>query len=419
MKLMWLAWKNVSAKPLRLVFNLILIALASGLITITVLINSQFGQYFEKNLAGIDLILSAKGSPLQSVLCNMFHVDVPTGNIPVQEAKAFLNPAHPVIKKAVPLALGDQVQGFRMLGTTLEMFELYQAQLSEGNYFNSDFQAVVGSEVAEKLKLTIGSVLFSGHGFIHDEAHMHQHEDHQFKVIGILTQTGSISDRLIFVSVSSYWALHHDHQHDEEDIQDHHHHHPVCIRNTDLLQTEEFITSILLTFKGTNIQSLSFGRAINENTGLMAVYPAIELNRLYEITGSATELISFIAYLILVLAMFSLFINMWQAMEERKYEMALLRLAGASNTKVFFLVLMESFILTGMGILIGMISAHLILEFFGEGFQLQSKYGIHGLNLIKEEIWILIAGLLIGLISGIIPAMKVVRRNIHNILSDN
>ncbi len=417
MSMFYLAWKNLCANPLRLIFNLILISLAAGLITITVLINKQFGNHFEKNLADIDLVLSAKGSPLQSVLCNMFHVDVPTGNIPLQESRVFLNPNHPLIKKSVPISLGDQIQGFRMVGTTHELFELYQTVVSEGNLFNADFQAVVGAEVALKLKLSLGSSLISGHGLAEENVHIHDDQDHLFNVVGILKPTGGVCDRLIFVSISSYWALHYDHEHDHTG-EGHENHHPVCILNNDLANSEEYITSVLLSFKGTNIQTLNFGRSINENTGLMAVYPAIELNRLYEITGSATELISFIAYLILALAMFSLFINMWQAMEERKYEMALLRLAGASNRKVFLLFVLESMLLTSIGIILGMLAAHLILEYLGEVFQLQSKYGIKGFYIIKEEPFIFITGILIGLLSGVIPAIKSVSRNIHNILSD-
>ncbi|HEX5624734.1 MAG TPA: FtsX-like permease family protein, partial [Saprospiraceae bacterium] len=407
----YLAWRNLKDRPLRMTFNLLLIGLATGLIAISLLVNLQFKNHFEKNLAGVDLILSAKGSPLQSVLCNMFHIDAPTGNIPLSETKAFLNPAHPLIKKALPLCLGDQVGGFRIAGTTLEFLDWYQLSFREGNAFKGDFEAIVGSEAAKGLELKTGSVFQSGHGLVDDPEHAHEHE---FKVSGILNPSGTVADRLVLVSASSYWALHHDEQ--AENHADHHHG-PPCIRNADLLNTKDQITSLLLEFKGTNIQTLNFGRSINENTGLMASYPAIELNRMYELTGSATELFSLIAGLLIILAALSLFISMWQAMDERQYETAILRLGGATRWRILYWVLLEGFLLSAIGVLLGLAAAHAVLILVAEPFALQQKYGIGGWVFFREEIWILVLGIALGLLSAWIPAMKALRGDIHRTLT--
>jgi putative ABC transport system permease protein len=412
---LYVAWKNAIAKPLRFAFNVLLVALATGLIVITMLINVQFKNHFERNLANVDLILSAKGSPLQSVLCNMFHIDVPTGNILLSEIKPFLNPNHPLIKQALPLSLGDQAQGFRIVGTTVSFFDWYSLKLETGALFAKDFEAVIGAEVANASKLKVGSVFTSGHGLVQDDILTNNHDDHQFTVAGILQKTESISDRLILVPISSYWALHHDHEEG-----DHHDHtHTSCIKNKDLMDTDGEITSLLLEFKGTNIQSLNFGRSINENTGLMAANPPIELNRMYELTGSATELLSFIAGILIVLASLSLFINLWQAMEERKYEIALLRLGGATSKKILYWVVLEAIILCGIGLVLGILAAHIFLAIFADAFNLQSKYGIHGFLFLKEEIWIFILGIAIGILSGLIPAFKSMKRDIHNTLTES
>lgn len=120
MKLIKLSLQNLLHKPLQLTLSLILFSLGIGLVALMMILNKQITQKFENNLAGIDLIIGAKGSPLQLVLNGLYHIDAPTGNIPLKEVQAFMNPNHPVIKKAIPLSLGDSYQGFRIVGTNMD-----------------------------------------------------------------------------------------------------------------------------------------------------------------------------------------------------------------------------------------------------------------------------------------------------------
>lgn len=409
-----LAWKNLWHRRLNTGFNLLLLVFSGGLITLGLLVNSQFENHFNKNLGKTDLILAAKGSPLQSVLCNLFHLDFPTGNISLKESKAFLRSNHPIIQQALPLALGDQYAGFRLVGTTTAFLDFYNARIREGHNFDDDFKAVLGSDVARKTGLRLGDTFISGHGFQSDNENAHQHDSHQFKVQGILNQSGTVTDQLIFVTISSYWALHHD-----ELAEDHseHHHGPACLSNEDLIKTEGSVTSLLLEFKGTNIQSLNFGRSINENTSIMAASPAIELNRLYELTGTASELLSFVLLALILLSMLSLFISLWQAMEERKYELALLRFAGASPLKIVLWILAEATLLTITGIIAGMLLAHGALAILEPTLQLEMKYGIRSSVLVPGEWMIPLAACLLSLIAALIPAIRAMKTDIHLTLS--
>jgi len=128
MSLLKLAWKNIIHNPLNLLLVVLLFALGVGLINFLLTVNEQLKDKFDKNLAGIDMVVGAKGSPLQMILCNMYHIDNPTGNITVKEAKPFLNPRHPLIKKAVPLSLGDSYEGFRIVGTDYSILDIYAAE---------------------------------------------------------------------------------------------------------------------------------------------------------------------------------------------------------------------------------------------------------------------------------------------------
>jgi len=206
MKALYLAWKNMLSKPLRSGFSILLVALSVGLYSIIFLIEQQLENHFSKNLAETDLVISAKGSPLQSVLCNIYHADVPTGNIHLSEVKAFFNPKHPVIQEALPLSLGDQVHSYRIVGTTSGYLDWYKLTLAEGDSFQQDFDAVIGSEVALQLGLKPGSSFEGGHG-LNAEDSLESHP-HRFIVKGVLMPTGQISDRLVYCPISTYWAIH-------------------------------------------------------------------------------------------------------------------------------------------------------------------------------------------------------------------
>ena len=121
MNLLQLSWKNLINKPLSMLLSLVLFALGVGLISLLLILNKQMQEQFDKNLAGIDLVVGAKGSPLQLILAGMYHIDAPTGNVPIQSAKAFMNPKHPLIKRGIPLSMGDSHQGYRIVGTTYDL----------------------------------------------------------------------------------------------------------------------------------------------------------------------------------------------------------------------------------------------------------------------------------------------------------
>src|SRR5688572_52187 len=114
MNIFKLSWKNILAKPLNSIMSVLLFALSIGLITFLTLFNHQFKKGLENNLAGIDLVIGAKGSPLQLILNSMYHIDAPTGNIAIGEAAPFMNPKHPLLSGSIPLSLGDSYGAFRI-----------------------------------------------------------------------------------------------------------------------------------------------------------------------------------------------------------------------------------------------------------------------------------------------------------------
>jgi len=352
-----LALKNILHRPLNLLLSIILFGLGIGLINFLLLLNTQLKEKFDRNLADVDLVIGAKGSPLQMILCNMYHIDNPTGNITIGEAKPFLRDKHPLIKKSIPLSLGDSYRAYRIVGTTHEILSLYDGKLMKGDMYNQDLEVTIGRAVADDTGLQIGDTFFSAHGFEDDPDFAH--DNASFKVVGILEGSSSVLDQLILTNPSTIWAVH---DHDADHSKDHHH---LNVRtNSQLLEhSDKDITSLLIQYKSkTNFQALNLPRNINENTDMQAASPAIEINRLYSMIGAGTETIQWLAILIAFVSAISIFITLFKSMKDRKYELALMRVMGSSRGKLFYLILLEGIILSFIGFVVGFLLSHIGMD---------------------------------------------------------
>ena len=134
-----------------MLLSVLLFALGVGLISFILLMDKQIQENFEKNLAEVDLVIGAKGSPLQMILSSMYHIDAPTGNIALKEIRPFLNPRHPLIEEALPMSMGDSYKGYRIVGTDHKILDWYGVQLAEGDIWKQNFEVTIGSTVALSL----------------------------------------------------------------------------------------------------------------------------------------------------------------------------------------------------------------------------------------------------------------------------
>ena len=435
MNLFKLSWKNLTNKPLSMALSLVLFALGVGLISLLFLLNQQLQDKFDKNLAGIDLVIGAKGSPLQLILSSMYHIDAPTGNISIREATPFLREGHPLIATAIPLSLGDSHKGYRVVGTVPEILGLYNAEVGEGQLWEATMETTVGAGVAEDLGLQIGDTFHSSHGFIQDDNLIHD-DAGAFKVVGILKPTGSVLDQLILTNSQSVWAVH-DHggeeAHDGEEEHDHdapghshdgeEHGGEAAPSNTvsegSLLDyPDEEITSILVKFKGRNYQALNMQRGINENTDMQAATPAIEINRLYALLGTGTKALRWLALIIVVVSGLSIFISLYNSLKERRYELALMRVMGASPTKLFVLIILEGLLLALLGYLLGIALSHIGMEVLAGQMKESYRYTFSGREFLLAEVFLLWGALGIGFLAAILPAIQASRTEISATLSE-
>ncbi|MFN3316575.1 MAG: ABC transporter permease, partial [Raineya sp.] len=195
MNLLKISIKYIQQKWLGTSLNVLLLGLGLGLIVITLLVFKQIEQNFYRNTQNIDMVIGAEGSPLQLVLSSIYHIDVPTGNISLSEAEK-ITQNKLFVKKAIPLSLGDNFRGFRILGTTLAYPENYQAKLQAGVWWQKEMEAVIGSEVAKAENLKIGDTFIGGHGTQNDNNEDLLHKDKPYKVVGSMQKTNTVLYRL-------------------------------------------------------------------------------------------------------------------------------------------------------------------------------------------------------------------------------
>ena len=399
MNIFKLSIKNIFSKPLSSAISLVLLILGVGIISLLLQLNSLIKDQMNNNLKGIDMVVGAKGSPLQLILSSVYHIDSPTGNISLKEAENISK--NRMVGSSVKILYGDNYKGFRIVGAEKKFIDLYNGVIKEGKEWNGPYEVLVGSKVYEKLNINLGDELVSSHGLRETgEAH----DDEYFKVVGLLEPSNSVIDQLIVTSPESVWNIHDTHDHDDEEEHDHEH-------------EDREITAMLIKFKSP-MNIIQFPRQINENTNLQAAVPSYEISRLFKLFGFGIETLSYLAYIIIIVSGFSLFINLFNSMSERKYEMALIRTLGASRFQLSTMIIFESLILTILGFILGLLFSRFGVMFVSSLMEESLNYNLNSFKVLSEEYWLLVLSVLIGLISSLIPAIQVYKMNISKILAD-
>ena len=162
MTLFKLAIANLRAQAMTSVMNVVLLALGTASIAILLIASAQLAATLSKNAAGIDLVIGAKGSPLQLVLAGVYHADVPPGNIPLEATKPWSN--HPMVAQSIPLSLGDSYGGFRIVGSNTDFLSLYDAPVAEGRLWERPYEAIIGVNVARETGLEVNQLFSGTHG---------------------------------------------------------------------------------------------------------------------------------------------------------------------------------------------------------------------------------------------------------------
>ena len=433
MNIFRLSWSNLIAKPLTAVMSLLLLALGVSIISLLLLLNDQLTQNFDRNIKGINMVVGAKGSPLQVILSSVYHIGNPTGNIPLNEANQLIK--NPMVSKAIPLAYGDYYRGYRILGTEHQYLDHYEGELAEGRRWEAEFEVVIGSAVAERLNLSLGQSFFGAHGTAAADDTSNVHRESAYVVVGVLKPSGSVIDQLIMTGVESVWGIHadhgeeeEDHDHEEEEGEGHHegegeeedHHHEEGDADGEGSHEEEEdqqITALLLQLKPIGIVMLP--RMINEGTSMQAALPAVEINNLLnKLLPIAINTGQGIAIAIMIISAISVFISLYNSLKDRKYELALMRSMGASRLQLFLMVILEGLMLAAIGVVLGLLASRLGLYLLNLLVIDSYHYDFSGVGMLVEEGWLALATLGIGLLAAAFPGIQAFELNISETLAE-
>jgi putative ABC transport system permease protein len=274
--------------------------------------------------------------------------------------------------------------------------------MAEGVVWEKPFEVVLGSETAVKLGLGIGDTFIGSHGI---GSSSHEHDEHPYKVSGILNPMGNILDKLILTSIESVWYTH-DEGHDHEKFE-------KSVAKTGFPETDEDreVTSLLIQYRNP-IAAVQLPRFINSKSALQAASPSFEISRLFELLGIGVKLIQGLAIVIIIIAGLGIFIALFNSLKERKYDLAVMRTLGASSGQLFLHIVLEGVILTVLGAIVGIVMGHLFLAVLVMQNEQGAISGLTAMVFLVEELWILVYAVLVGIIASLIPAWNAYQTDI-------
>lgn len=395
MSLWRLAWRYAWTRPLVTVLTLAGLALGAALISGVLSLRRETQRAFMQGSASYDLVVGAKGSPLQLVLSSVYHLDVPPGNIPYARYEALRADAR--VRAAYPIGLGDNFRGFRIVGTEPALLDAQRIEpdeppvnlfaLREGRAFTGAFEAVLGHDVARQAGLAPGDTFTGSHGLVagigpDDHAH------HPYTVVGVLAPSGRPDDRAIFVPLDAVWRIH---AHEEADARE--------------------VTAVLVQLKVAGLR-LWVADEIQRETEAMAAIPMNEMFRLYrQILGPVQRMLMAAAYLVVTVAALSMLAALYQSAERRRRDLAILRALGAHPGEIFALVMSEAVLLTLMGLAAGWLLGHGAAAVAAHHLQQTTGLALSAWTSDRTEALALLVVAACGCLSGLVPALAGYRRS--------
>ncbi len=404
--LIGLAYRSLLARKLTVALTVLAIAMSVALFLGVEKVRTGTQASFMDTIAGTDLIVGARTGSVQLLLYSVFHIGNATNNIgwdSLQEVSKL-----PGVDWTVPISLGDSHRQFRVMGTTAEFFERYQFRrgqqlnFAQGNAFNDLFDTVIGADVAKQLGYHLGDPIVVAHGLMS----FSKHDEHPFRVTGILAKTGTPVDRTVMVSLQAIEAIHVDWQQGTKKSGEST---PAQVLREMPLQPKTVTAALVGTTSPIKIFSLQ--RAINNypNEPLQAVMPGVALQELWHLVGVAETALLVISTMVIVTALLGMMANVFAGLNERRREMAIYRAMGAGPRTIFLLLMTETLLVVGSGCLLGVLMVYVFLG-LGQGY-IDQQFGIWlelGLPSARE-LQAIVAIMVAGVCVSVLPALRAYR----------
>ena len=450
MNLFKIVMKNMRQRALATWLTGASVALGVALAVAILLIKQGVQQRFEQGTLGYEMVVGAKGSPLQLVLNTVYNLDISPGNVSWKLFEQLRNDRR--VKLAVPFSVGDNYHGFRIVGTTDAFFKDFEfepgrkPELASGRIFtfseaalrsafqeaeerarerearergeevkpaaeqpaehkDRPFEAVIGSTVARETGLQIGQTFIAAHG-VQPSAEAKEHTENPWTVVGILAPTQTAVDRAIYINLDSFYH-----------IEGHEIRNPTAEKKPAAEEEKDNdpdlgqVSSIVLKLHSP-IHAFSLYREINDREDAMAAFPAAEVRKLFDIVGNIDRLLLAQAILIMVVAGVAIAVSIYNSMSERRREIAILRALGARRTTIFSVVLLEAVTICLVGAAAGLVGGHLVLAAANGYLYKASGFVIPAFHVQPLEWYVLTIAVILGAASGLGPALGAYRTDV-------
>ncbi len=417
-----LVWRSLRARQLSSCVTVAMVMVAVALLLVLLSLREGAAQAFRRGTGNIHLLVSADASPLVGVLNGLFYANAPANPIAwtkfeeIQESFPW--------KWAIPTQLGDSYLGSPVMATESEFLEEFEPvvgkpfRFAAGRVFAADFEVVVGAQAASEHGLTLGTKLVMSHGAGASHGG-HEHGAHPYEVVGVLEPTGSAHDRALFTNLQSTWIIHAEDRREagtgqdasaaaDHDGEAHDHAH---VDAQDLTDADKLITGILLrlpTRPGSDASASLSSQLdrLRRDTSINVAQPAQQIGRLMAIVGDIDWLFVAMAAVVLLSSSVSIMLAMVASMELRRRQVAILRVLGASASRVFLLAITESTLIGAMGALLGATLAVVGCEVASSLLAERIGLRISGTIDLRSAVLVIAGAVVLAAIAGVIPAVK-------------
>ncbi|MGF1762426.1 ABC transporter permease [Aliivibrio kagoshimensis] len=407
-----LAWQSLTNRKTTAILTIVTVAISVLLLLGVERIRTQTKESFANTISNTDLIVGARSGQINLLLYSVFRIGNATNNIDWQSYQAISK--NPAVKWAIPISLGDSHQGFRVMGTNQDYFRFYQygkkqpLTFKQGNEFTQTFEAVVGADVAKTLGYELGSEVIIAHG-ISDQS-FNRHKNLPFNIVGILNPTGTPVDKTVHVSLEAIEAIHVGWESGA---------HLGASPSQEQLSQQSLapkqITAFMLGLKS-KIQTFALQRQINTypNEPLSAIMPGIALHELWSMMSIAEQALLAVSAFVVIAGLLGMLSSLLTSLQERRREMAILRAMGAQPKHIFSLLISEAFVLTALGITLGVIALYLLLAIIKPISHSYFGINIELTLLTSYELTLTAVVLAAGTLIGFIPAFRAYRHSLSD-----
>ena len=339
------AFKNMAIKKAKIILVVISIVISACVGLLAYNVAQQVDSGFKTTAGYYDIIIGPSGSSTQLAMNTMFFTEKPLGTISYEYVEKLEKDMR--VNKVVPFTMGDSYNAAKIVGTTADFLD--GKDIKDGTMFTEKFQCVIGAAVAEKYSLTVGSQLITSHGLTGEG---HAHESNPLAVVGILKETKTAYDNVIFTPIETVWATHNhsEENHDEHEEENHEHHGDVC--------------AILVKSKSFNAYS-QLSAEYGENSKLLVINPSEVLREVLENVDMSTTIVYILCIIILIMNIFIISVITLLNMYDSKKEIALMRLIGIGMNKINLVYIIQNGIIGLISTILAFAASRLCLVLMG------------------------------------------------------